>query len=177
MGDGSSGSSALFVDRLSKVYSDGTLALDALELRVPAAGSFFGLLGPNGAGKTTLIGARLRSDARHDACSRSGRRQCSTSLFQAKNEGYIDDLLSPPLAPWQVALAYMTGGLLRSFLAAAAIAAAASPFAHEGHRPITPPAPSMPPGRPSPAPTRSTTSWMPPAPASPGSTSRRPGSR
>ncbi len=47
---------ALFVDRLTKVYADGTHALDALELRVPA-GSFFGLLGPNGAGKTTLIGA------------------------------------------------------------------------------------------------------------------------
>jgi ABC-type multidrug transport system ATPase subunit len=36
---------ALFVDRLSKVYADGTHALDALELR-PPAGSFFGLLGP-----------------------------------------------------------------------------------------------------------------------------------
>jgi hypothetical protein len=36
---------ALFVDRLSKVYADGTHALDALELRLPA-GSFFGLLGP-----------------------------------------------------------------------------------------------------------------------------------
>lgn len=47
---------ALFVDRLTKVYADGTHALDALELRVPA-GCFFGLLGPNGAGKTTLIGA------------------------------------------------------------------------------------------------------------------------
>jgi ABC-2 type transport system ATP-binding protein len=47
---------ALFVDRLTKVYADGTHALDALELRVPA-GSFFGLLGPNGAGKTTLIGS------------------------------------------------------------------------------------------------------------------------
>jgi ABC-2 type transport system ATP-binding protein len=47
---------ALFVDRLTKVYGDGTHALDALELRVPA-GSFFGLLGPNGAGKTTLIGS------------------------------------------------------------------------------------------------------------------------
>ena len=47
---------ALFVDRLTKVYADGSHALDALELRVPA-GSFFGLLGPNGAGKTTLIGA------------------------------------------------------------------------------------------------------------------------
>jgi ABC-2 type transport system ATP-binding protein len=47
---------ALFVDRLTKVYADGTHALDALELRLPA-GSFFGLLGPNGAGKTTLIGS------------------------------------------------------------------------------------------------------------------------
>ena len=48
--------SALFVDGLTKVYAEGTRALDGLELRVPA-GSFFGLLGPNGAGKTTLIGA------------------------------------------------------------------------------------------------------------------------
>jgi ABC-2 type transport system ATP-binding protein len=47
---------ALFVDRLSKVYADGTHALDAFELRLPV-GSFFGLLGPNGAGKTTLIGS------------------------------------------------------------------------------------------------------------------------
>jgi ABC-2 type transport system ATP-binding protein len=47
---------ALFVDRLTKVYGDGTHALDALELRIPE-GSFFGLLGPNGAGKTTLIGS------------------------------------------------------------------------------------------------------------------------
>jgi ABC-2 type transport system ATP-binding protein len=47
---------ALRVDRLTKVYGDGTHALDALELRIPA-GSFFGLLGPNGAGKTTLIGS------------------------------------------------------------------------------------------------------------------------
>src|SRR5919204_6046875 len=49
-------SAALLARRLTKVYADGTRALDALELRVPA-GSFFGLLGPNGAGKTTLIGA------------------------------------------------------------------------------------------------------------------------
>jgi ABC-2 type transport system ATP-binding protein len=41
---------------LTKRYGDGTLALDALDLEVPA-GSFFGLLGPNGAGKTTLISA------------------------------------------------------------------------------------------------------------------------
>jgi ABC-2 type transport system ATP-binding protein len=49
-------SQALLVDRLTKVYADGTRALDELQLRIPA-GCFFGLLGPNGAGKTTLIGA------------------------------------------------------------------------------------------------------------------------
>ena len=47
---------ALLVDRLTKVYADGTHALDALELCVPL-GCFFGLLGPNGAGKTTVINA------------------------------------------------------------------------------------------------------------------------
>jgi ABC-2 type transport system ATP-binding protein len=47
---------ALELRGLSKRYDDGTLALDALDLEVPA-GSFFGLLGPNGAGKTTLISA------------------------------------------------------------------------------------------------------------------------
>src|ERR671937_1788151 len=47
---------ALALRGLTKRYDDGTLALDALDLEVPA-GSFFGLLGPNGAGKTTLISA------------------------------------------------------------------------------------------------------------------------
>src|SRR5262249_47295239 len=47
---------ALQLRDLTKRYDDGTLALDALDLEVPA-GSFFGLLGPNGAGKTTLISA------------------------------------------------------------------------------------------------------------------------
>jgi ABC-2 type transport system ATP-binding protein len=47
---------ALSIRGLTKRYDDGTLALDDLDLEVPA-GEFFGLLGPNGAGKTTLIGA------------------------------------------------------------------------------------------------------------------------
>jgi ABC-2 type transport system ATP-binding protein len=47
---------ALRIRGLTKRYGDGTLALDGLDLEVPAA-SFFGLLGPNGAGKTTLINA------------------------------------------------------------------------------------------------------------------------
>ena len=47
---------ALSIRALTKRYDDGTLAVDGLDLEVPA-GRFFGLLGPNGAGKTTLIGA------------------------------------------------------------------------------------------------------------------------
>jgi ABC-2 type transport system ATP-binding protein len=47
---------ALAIRGLEKRYDDGTLALERLDLEVPA-GTFFGLLGPNGAGKTTLINA------------------------------------------------------------------------------------------------------------------------
>jgi ABC-2 type transport system ATP-binding protein len=53
---GGSAALALELRALAKRYDDGTLALDDLDLAVPA-GRFFGLLGPNGAGKTTLISA------------------------------------------------------------------------------------------------------------------------
>ncbi len=53
--DGDSTVAALRVDRLDKVYADGTRALHELSLEIPA-GCFFGLLGPNGSGKSTLIG-------------------------------------------------------------------------------------------------------------------------
>jgi ABC-2 type transport system permease protein len=59
----------------------------------------------------------------------------STSLFQAKNEGYIEDVLTSPLRPWQLALAYLAGGLTRGLLAALAVALLALPFAHEGSQP------------------------------------------
>src|SRR3712207_1027909 len=47
---------ALQLERLTKRYDNGFLALDRFSLDVPD-GAFFGLLGPNGAGKTTLISA------------------------------------------------------------------------------------------------------------------------
>ena len=60
---------------------------------------------------------------------------CSTSLFQAKNEGYIEDILSSPLRPWQLALSYLGGGLVRGLTAALAVALLALPFAHESAHP------------------------------------------
>ena len=60
----------------------------------------------------------------------------STSLFQAKNEGYIEDLLTSPLRPWQLTAGYMTGGLLRGWLSATLLALAASPFAGAPTQPL-----------------------------------------
>ena len=53
----------------------------------------------------------------------------STSLFQAKNEGYIEDVLTSPIPPWQLLLGYMSGGLLRGWLSALVLALVAAPFA------------------------------------------------
>jgi ABC-2 type transport system permease protein len=61
---------------------------------------------------------------------------CSTSLFQAKNEGYIEDVLTSPLRPWQVALSYMSAGLVRGLGAATIIALIAAPFARESADPV-----------------------------------------
>lgn len=46
---------ALSIRNLRKVYSDGTVAVNGIDLDVEE-GDFFALLGPNGAGKTTTIG-------------------------------------------------------------------------------------------------------------------------
>ncbi|MEK7628070.1 MAG: ABC transporter ATP-binding protein [Patescibacteria group bacterium] len=46
---------ALVIEDLQKTYTNGTIALKGVSLRV-AAGDFHALLGPNGAGKTTIIG-------------------------------------------------------------------------------------------------------------------------
>ena len=48
------GAAAIDVQGLELVYSDGTAAVQGVDLVVPE-GEFFGFLGPNGAGKTTTI--------------------------------------------------------------------------------------------------------------------------
>ncbi len=59
----------------------------------------------------------------------------STSLFQAKNEGYIEDVLTAPIDAWQLVLAYMAGAVVRSLAAALVITAGALPFAHSMDQP------------------------------------------
>jgi ABC-2 type transport system permease protein len=59
----------------------------------------------------------------------------ATSLFQAKNEGYVDDVLTSPLRPWQLAFAYATGGLARSLVSGAVLVALFAPFAGGVERP------------------------------------------
>ena len=59
----------------------------------------------------------------------------STSLFQAKNEGYIEDILTSPLRPAEIVASYMAGGVVRGWLAAGAVAALTLPFADALHRP------------------------------------------
>lgn len=59
----------------------------------------------------------------------------ATSLFQAKNEGYIEDVLTSPMRHWQLALSYMVGGLVRGWLAAGLVAALAVPFTDGVRRP------------------------------------------
>jgi ABC-2 type transport system permease protein len=52
----------------------------------------------------------------------------ATSLFQAKNEGYLEDVLTSPLRPWQIVASYAAGSLARAYAAAIIVAAVAAPF-------------------------------------------------
>ena len=47
----------------------------------------------------------------------------ATSLFQAKNEGYIEDILTSPLRPWQIVASYAAGSLARAYSAASSSSA------------------------------------------------------
>lgn len=52
----------------------------------------------------------------------------STSLYQARAEGYVEDVLTSPLRAWQIVVAYVAGSLVRAWAATLAVAAAAAPF-------------------------------------------------
>ncbi len=53
----------------------------------------------------------------------------SSSVFDAKRERYIDDVLISPMTPLQIALAYVLGGVLRGMLVGVGTFALAIPLA------------------------------------------------
>lgn len=60
---------------------------------------------------------------------------CSTSLFQAKNEGYVEDVLTSPLRPVSITLGYAAGGVARGLGAALLVVAATAPVVGLPNRP------------------------------------------
>ena len=84
------GPTAIAVERLTKRYPGGVLALDGLSMTVPA-GSVFGLLGPNGAGKTTCL--RLLAGMTRPTSGRavvSGTTVATDALTVRRNLGYLE---------------------------------------------------------------------------------------
>jgi ABC-2 type transport system permease protein len=52
----------------------------------------------------------------------------SSTIFQARNDRYLDDILSAPMSAWQVHLGYLAGGAMRSLAIGAALTALALPL-------------------------------------------------
>ena len=52
----------------------------------------------------------------------------SSSLLQARNDRYINDVLASPMHPWQMNLGYMVGGIFRAFAIGVALVAIALPL-------------------------------------------------
>jgi ABC-2 type transport system permease protein len=52
----------------------------------------------------------------------------SSSIFQARNDRYIDDILAAPMRAWQVDIGLTIGGILRALLIGGALTAIAAPL-------------------------------------------------
>ena len=52
----------------------------------------------------------------------------SSSIFQARNDRYIDDILAAPMRPWQVDIGLTIGGVLRALLIGVALTAVGAPL-------------------------------------------------
>jgi ABC-2 type transport system permease protein len=52
----------------------------------------------------------------------------SSSVFQARNDRYIDDILAAPMLPWQVDVGLTVGGVFRALLIGAALTAIGAPL-------------------------------------------------
>jgi ABC-2 type transport system permease protein len=52
----------------------------------------------------------------------------SSSVFQARNDRYIDDILAAPMLPWQIDIGLTVGGVLRALLIGGALTAVGAPL-------------------------------------------------
>lgn len=52
----------------------------------------------------------------------------SSTIFQARNDRYLDDILSAPMSAWQVHIGYLAGGALRSLAIGVSLTALALPL-------------------------------------------------
>jgi len=52
----------------------------------------------------------------------------SSTIFQARNDRYLDDILSAPMSAWQVHLGYLVGGAIRSLAIGVSLIALALPI-------------------------------------------------
>ena len=52
----------------------------------------------------------------------------SSSIFQARNDRYIDDILAAPMLPWQVDIGLTVGGVLRALMIGGALTAIGAPL-------------------------------------------------
>ena len=52
----------------------------------------------------------------------------SSSIFQARNDRYIEDILAAPMTPWQMDVGLTIGGVLRALMIGAALTAIAAPL-------------------------------------------------
>ncbi|MDQ5894781.1 MAG: Transport permease protein [Actinomycetota bacterium] len=62
------------------------------------------------------------------AMAQSAYSNNSSTIFQARNDRYLDDILSAPMSAWQVHLGYIAGGAMRSLIIGAVLAALALPL-------------------------------------------------
>jgi ABC-2 type transport system permease protein len=52
----------------------------------------------------------------------------SSSIFQARNDRYIDDILAAPMLPWQIDVGMTVGGVFRALLIGGVLTAVAAPL-------------------------------------------------
>ncbi|HMT05641.1 MAG TPA: ABC transporter permease [Solirubrobacterales bacterium] len=62
------------------------------------------------------------------AMAQSAYSNNSSTIFQARNDRYLDDILSAPMSAWQVHLGYLAGGAMRALIIGVVLAGLALPL-------------------------------------------------